>query len=98
MRENKGAAVETLVIYALTLESAQGFTTGLSSFTTKLNEPENGRFQVEITLDGDREIVSVLNALEKYVTERGDGPARLELDGHRYTLSPEPNDAGSEPY
>lgn len=48
------------------------------------------RYQVEIVLDGDREIVAVLGALVKYVTARGDGSARLELDGHRYILPPQP--------
>jgi len=81
--------VETLVIQALTFESAEGFKAGLSDFKTNAIESEHGRYQVEITLSGDREIVAVLNALVKYVTERGDGPARLELGGHRYTLNPE---------
>jgi hypothetical protein len=83
--------MERLVISALSLESAEGFRSGLAGFQTKLTESANERsHQVEVVLDGDREIVAALNALVENVTNRGDGPARLELDGHRYTLPPQP--------
>ena len=32
----------------------------------------------------------VLNALEAYVTRRGEGPARVNLGGHDYTMYPGP--------
>jgi hypothetical protein len=80
--------METLVVHAVSLESAQGYSAALSGFRAKLVEAKNGRYGVQVTLAGDREIVAVLNALVKYVSQRGDGPARLELDGHAYTLPP----------
>jgi hypothetical protein len=82
--------METLVVHAVSLESAQEFCAALPGFRTNLVGAENGRFEVQITFAGDREIIAVLNALVEYVTNRGDGPARLELDGHRYTLPPQP--------
>lgn len=82
--------MDGLVIHARSLESAEGFRSGLADFQTRLTRSDDGRYQVEVVLDGDREIATVLGALVKYVTERGDGPARLELDGNRYILPPQP--------
>jgi hypothetical protein len=83
--------MESLVVHAVSLESAQGFCAGLSEFRPKLVEDEYGRYKVEIPLDGnDRAIVAVLHALEEYVTNGGDAPARLGLDGRRATLHPRP--------
>ena len=82
--------MDGLVIHARSLESAEGFRSGLADFQTKLIRSDDGRYQVEVVLDSDREVAAVLGALVKYVTERGDGPARLELDGSRYTLPPQP--------
>ena len=82
--------MDGLVIHALSLKSAEGFRSALAGFQTKLTQSDGGRYQLEIALEGDRELVAVLSALEKHVTERGDGSARLELDGHRYILPPQP--------
>ena len=85
--ELEGDRVESLVIHAASLESAEGFCAGLSEFDPKLTEAEPGRYEVEIPLRGsDRAIVAVLNALEKYVTHRSNGPARIEVYGRRYTM------------
>lgn len=82
--------MDGLVIHARSLESAEGFRSGLADFQTELTRSDDGRYQVEVVLHSDREIAAVLGALVKYVTERGDGPARLDLDGNRYTLPPQP--------
>ena len=81
--------MESLVLHAVSLESARGFCAALAPFGAPLVEADSGRYQVEIPFSGDREIVAVLNGLVKYVTQRGDGPARLELDGRSYMLLPE---------
>jgi hypothetical protein len=81
--------MDSIVLHAVSLESAQGFCAALPEFRPTLIEAENGGYQVEIPLSGDREIVALLNALEKYVTQRGAGPARLELGGRSYNLEPE---------
>jgi hypothetical protein len=84
--------MDSLVIHAASLESAQGFSAGLAEFRGKLVGPdEYGRYTVEFTIEGgDRRIDALLHALEEYVSHRGDGPALLELSGHRYTLHPVP--------
>jgi hypothetical protein len=62
----------------------------LSSFRSELVESADG-YEVVVGLPrGDGEVVAVLNALEQYVTERGSGPAQVELDGHSYVMHPVP--------
>ena len=83
------ARVQTLTITALNLESAQGFLRGLASFDAELTADEDDTYRVQIKLGhGDREIISVLNALEAYVTRRREGPAVVGLAGRSYTLHP----------
>jgi hypothetical protein len=79
--------MESIVIHAVTLESAQGFCSALAAFDARLVEGEDGRYQVEVPLRGKREILSALGTLEEYVSKRGD-PARLRLGQHQYTLHP----------
>jgi hypothetical protein len=52
---------------------------------------DDGHYSVHVTLpEGDRGILAVLNALEAYVRECGDGPARIEYEGRSYTLEAAP--------
>jgi hypothetical protein len=87
--------VQTLTIKAVTLESAEGFLTGLTTFNAELLEEEDGCYLVQITLGrGDREIITLLNALERYVSQRGQGPAEVGLAGRSYELHPAGPSAG----
>jgi len=81
--------MESLVIHAVSRESGEGFCGVLEEFDAKLVETESG-YQIEIPLGGigAKQIVAALNALEAYVTQRGDGAASLELGGHPYELFP----------
>lgn len=80
--------MEALVIHADSRQSAEGFCSALSELQAKLVRL-NGHWQVEIPLyEGDKEILDALSAIEAYVCARGDGPARLDLDGRSYTLHP----------
>jgi hypothetical protein len=45
---------------------------------------------VTITLRGDQDIVAVLDAISAHVTQRGDGPAVVDLGGRVY--KPHPTD------
>jgi hypothetical protein len=74
-----------LTIYAASPESALAMLDVLSSFGARL---EGWREIVIPLTGGDREIVAVFNALEKYVTERDGGPAHLELNGRSYVMHP----------
>jgi hypothetical protein len=81
--------MESLVIHAASRESAEAFCAALSEFDPKLTVGENGRCQVEIPVArSNQKTLAALNALEAYVSTRADGPARLDLDGQRYTLHP----------
>jgi len=82
--------MESLVIHVASRESGEGFRGALKEFDAKLVESEDGRYHVEIPLGavGTKQIVASLNAIEAYVTQRGDGPAHLELGGHPYLLEP----------
>jgi hypothetical protein len=83
--------MRSLTIEAVSADSAQGFRSALSEFETELVETEDGRYLVKVALTGsDRAIVLVLHALEDYLTRRGDGPAKLRLEGTEYTMRPRP--------
>ena len=88
--EEERPHMETLVIHAVSRESAEGFCAAVAEFDPRLVEFESGRYQVEIPLAGvgAKQIVAALSALEAYVTERGDGAASLELGGQPYELHP----------
>jgi hypothetical protein len=48
---------------------------------------DDGCYCVHVTLpSGNGGIASVLNALEEYVRQRGDGPAHINFGGQLYTL------------
>jgi hypothetical protein len=75
--------------YTARAASARGLYETRSALRTDLLESEDQRYLVEIKLvGGDREIVDVLNALERYVTERGTEPARITLSGRTYSMHP----------
>lgn len=81
--------MESLVIHAASRESAEGFCKALTDLRAKLIETPDGRCQVEIPIGGsNKKILDALNALEEYVSVRGDGPARLDIAGHVYVLHP----------
>ena len=81
--------MQTLTIKAVTLESAHGFMSGLAGFHAELLEDQDGSYLVEIALGrGDGQIIALLNALEDYVTQRGQGPAEVGLAGRTYRLHP----------
>ena len=79
--------METLTIRAASLESARGFCAALEDFRAELREVSQGTFLVTVTFNGsNREILSVLRALEECVSQRSDGPAVVGLSGKTYTL------------
>lgn len=79
--------MQTLIMEAISLESARGFRAALSGFNGKLTH-EAGTYQVTVMLDGNENIVAVLDALAEHVTQRGDGPAVVELGGRVFKLHP----------
>ena len=84
--------METLRIHAASPESGRAMLVALSAFPAELVESADGCEVVVGLARGDGEVVAVLNALEQYVTERASGPARVEVDGHRYVMHAVPDD------
>jgi hypothetical protein len=92
-----GLYLEKLTIKARTAESAQNLYSALAGFRTAIIEAEDG-WRVEVEFGrGDREIVEVLNAIERIVTDRQDGPAEIELSGREYTMHPDGGAAAHDP-
>jgi hypothetical protein len=83
--------MRSLTIEAMTVVSAQGLCDALRGFKPELTKDEDGVYRVKIVLGrGDQDTVEVLNAVERHLTDRGADPARVELDGHQYTMHPRP--------
>lgn len=60
----------------------------LGGFEAELVTDGDGRYDVQVSLHDDRDINRVLGAIDTHVTERADGPARLDLDGRHYLIEP----------
>jgi uncharacterized protein (UPF0262 family) len=87
----RGSEVGTLPILTIgpaSLERARAMLECLRGFEAELVENEDGRYDVQVSLDDDRDISRVLGAVDTHVTERADGPARLDLDGRHYLIDP----------
>ena len=83
--------MKQLSIEAATPESASAMLAALSSFRAELVDGPRGP-QVVVALNGnDSDIVAVLSALQQYVSERADGPARVGLGENSYVMYPEPD-------
>jgi hypothetical protein len=89
-------ALQTLTIKARSTESARGLLDALSMFHPELVEGEDGGQSVVVDLGNDRDIIAVLNALERCVSDRADGPVPLELEGRTYTMHPAEDSAIEE--
>jgi hypothetical protein len=78
--------MRTLTVDVVGLESAVGLCSALSAFRPHLIEGEN-QIRVKVDLSGgNADIVAILNAIERHVRSRDDGPASLALDGQAYML------------
>jgi len=80
--------LQTLTIGPASLEKARAMLEGLRGFEAELVESADGRYDVQVSLDTDRDISRVLGAIDTHVTERADGPARLDLGGRHYVIEP----------
>ncbi len=74
-------------IEARSLDSAHRLYNALSGFHPELLGSEDEGYRVSVELrNNDSDIVAVLNAIERYVNAQPSDPARIELDGRRYTM------------
>jgi hypothetical protein len=83
--------MQRLTVDASTNEVAQGVYSALAGFWPEIVERPDGGYEVVVALGGsDTQIIEVLSALERHVTERGNGPAKIDLEGRSYTLHAQP--------
>jgi hypothetical protein len=83
--------MQKLTVDASTNEVAQDLFSALTGFWPEIVERPDGSYQVVVALGGsDAQVIEILSALERHVTERGDGPAKIDLDGRSYTLHAQP--------
>jgi hypothetical protein len=83
--------MQKLTVDATTNEVARGLFGALTGFSPEIVERPHGGYQVVVPLGGsDAQLTELLSALERHVTDRRDGPARIDLDGRSYTLHAQP--------
>lgn len=83
--------MQKLTVDASTNEVARGLSSALTDFSPEIVERPEGGYQVVVALRGsDARITELLSTLERHVTERGDGPAKVNLGGRSYTLHGRP--------
>jgi hypothetical protein len=79
--------LRSFTVDAKSLASARGLYQALSGFHPELSGSDQEGYRVTVDLgSSDQQVIAVLNAIVGHVTARNDGPARVELDGKRYTL------------
>jgi hypothetical protein len=82
-------SMQSLTIYALSADSARAMAAALGEFRCARSEA-NGKHELVVTFrNGDQDLVQVLSTLASHITELGDGAARVEFEGRRYTMMPE---------
>jgi hypothetical protein len=79
---------QTLTIGPASLERARAMLESLRGFEAELVKSEDWGYDVQVILAGDRDINRVLAVIDTHVSERADGPARLDLEGRRYLIEP----------
>ena len=81
--------MRTLTVGASTLEVANNLSDALAEFHPEVVGDEQAGFQIKVSLaGGDQQIIAILNAIERHVTERKSA-ARVDLGGRSYTVHPE---------
>lgn len=79
--------MRALTIEAGPLPVARSLYNALSEFHPELAGDDYEGYRVTVALgSNDRRIVAVLDEIQAHVTARDNGPARVELEGHRYTF------------
>jgi hypothetical protein len=89
--------MRSLTVEAKSEAGARALFSALSPFSPELGGDEQEGYRVIVPLNGsDHQVVALLGAIESFVANRKDGPARVELDGRRYTLAAAEPSQGAE--
>jgi hypothetical protein len=78
--------VAELIIEAPTLPVAHGLYSALSEFHPELGGDGKNGYRVTVEMGTERQLAGVLGGIQAYVSVRDEGPARVDLDGRRYTF------------
>jgi hypothetical protein len=77
--------VRGLTIEAGPLPVAHGLYSALSEFHPELVGDDSQGYRITVELgSNDARIIAVLESIQAHVTARDNGPARMDLEGHRY--------------
>jgi hypothetical protein len=83
--------MRAITIEARSVGSARRLYNALIEFHPEL-ESEDDRYRVSVELGtSESRLLEILNAIEEYVTAANRGPARINVDGRRYTLHAVPS-------
>jgi hypothetical protein len=85
--------MRAITIEAKSVGSARRLYNALIEFHPELaGSEDDGGYRVSVGLgSSESRIVDVLNAVEEYVVEGNTGPARVNVDGRRFTLHAVPS-------
>jgi hypothetical protein len=84
--------MRAITIEAKSVGSARRLYNALIEFYPELAGSEDEGYRVSVELgSSESRLVDVLNAIEQYVAEANNGPARVNFDGRRYTLRAVPS-------
>lgn len=79
--------MRAITIEAKSVGSARRLYNALIEFHPELAGSEDDGYRVSVELgSSESRLIDVLTAIEQYVTEANSGPARIDVDGRRYTL------------
>jgi hypothetical protein len=79
--------VRGITIDAKSLDSAHRLYSALTDFHPELSGSEEEGYRVSVELgSGERRLLEILNALERYVTESASDPTPVVVAGHRYMI------------
>ncbi|HKP18487.1 MAG TPA: hypothetical protein VJT84_08405 [Gaiellaceae bacterium] len=75
-----------LIIEAPTLDVAHGLYRALAEFYPELGGDARNGYRITLEMGSERALVGALDGIQEYVSTRDEGPARVDLDGRRYTF------------
>jgi predicted secreted protein len=80
--------MRTLSIEVRTVDTAYGLRSALAGFDAEVVEQAGDLFVKVDLSDGCVDIVSVLRAIQEFVTHRQGAPTLIDLDGKTYLMDP----------
>jgi len=84
--------MRSITVETSSVGPARSLYNALIDFHPELVGSEDDGYRVSVELgSSERRVLDVLGVIEDYVTEANTGPARMTVDGHRYTMHAVPS-------